>query len=38
MHGKTTTVKEQFKYTDDLYYNYLYALSVKLHRAYLHYN
>jgi len=32
MHGKPATQNEQFKYTDLLYYKYLYVLSVKLHK------
>jgi len=33
MHGKLATQEEKFKYTDVLYYKYLYILPIKLHQT-----
>jgi len=38
MQWKPATQNEQFKYTDVLYYRYLYVLSVKLHKTSLKHN
>jgi len=38
MHGKLATQKEQMKYTDILYYKYLYVPSIQLHKTTLNHN
>jgi len=38
MHGKPATQNEQLKYTDVLYYKYLYVLLVELDKTSLNHN